>query len=243
MAKNNYILNELREISPHLADIPRVNILTVPKGYFDNLAEKICLNSLLHQQETKEYFTQERPGVPVGYFENLSFSILSKIKEEENLDYSEVFPLLDSLKNKNIFQVPDGYFDGLSEQIIAKTRVKEPAKVISLSGNKWWKSAAAAMIAGIMLISSFFIFNSRGNHVSQYLAASQQYQTSSQIEDGIASLNDDDIVKYLETHGNITDNEMLLDNIDTDALPAELDYLIDDNALDKYLNKINNNQK
>ena len=243
MTKNNDILNELREISPLLAHIPKVNIQTVPIGYFDKLEERICINSLLHQSETKEYFNEKKPGVPSGYFENLSNSILSKIKEVENADSGEVFPLLENLKNKNVFTVPDGYFDGLSEQIVARAIVKKSAKVISISGNKWWKYAAAAMIAGIMLISGFFMFNSGGNEVSQYLAASQQYQTSSQIEDGIASLNEDDIVKYLETHGNITDNEMLLDNMDTDDLPAELDYLIDGNALNKYLDKINVDQK
>ena len=243
MEKNNDILNELREISPFLAEIPKVNIQTVPSGYFDNLEERICINSLLHQNDTKEYFNLEKPGVPAGYFDNLSDSILSKIKDMNKAELEEESPLLNSLRNKNVFKIPEGYFDNLSEQIINKTRVKEEAKVISIGGNKWWKYAAAAMIAGIMLISGLFIYNSESNQVSQYLAASQQYQTSSQIEDGIASLMDDDIVNYLKTHGNITDNEVLLDNIDTNALPAELDYLMDDNTLNEYLDKINNDQK
>lgn len=243
MQTNLEILNELREISPILAEIPKVNIQTVPAGYFNRLEERICINSLLHQNETKEYFNQEKPGVPSGYFETLSDSILSKIKEKESTESEETYPLLDSLKNKNVFKLPVGYFDELSEKVVAKARIKEPAKVISIGANKWWKYAAAAMIAGLMLISIFYIYNLGGNQVSQYLAASQQYQTPAQIEDGIASLMDDDIVKYLETHGNITDNEMLLDNIDTDVLPAELDYLIDDNTLNNYLDKINIDQK
>ena len=243
MQTNKEILNELREISPILAEIPKVNIQTVPAGYFDNLEVRICINSLLHQNETREYFKEEKPGVPPGYFENLSDSILSKIKEKESTESEEVFPLLDSLKNKNVFKVPEGYFDNLSECVIERARGKGNAKVVSFGANKWWKYAAAAIIAGLMLISVFYIYNLGGNQVSQYLAASQQYQTSAQIEDGIASLLDDDIVKYLETHGNITDNELLLDNIDTDALPAELDYLIDGNTLKKYLDKINNDQK
>ncbi len=243
MAKNIEIINELREISILLADIPKVNIQTLPKGYFDQLEERICINSLLHQNETKEYFNREMPGVPTEYFEKLSDSILLKIKEVESLNSGELFPLLDNLKNKNVFKVPNDYFDGLSEQITARTQLKKSAKVISISGNKWWKYAATAMIAGIMLIGGFFMLSPGDNQLARYLAASQQYQTSSEIEDGIASLNDDDIVKYLQTHGNITDNEMLLENIDTDALPAELDYLLDHNALNKYLDKINIDQK
>lgn len=243
MEKNNDILNELKEISPLLAEIPRVNVQSVPEGYFDNLAERLSIHSLLQQNETREYFILEKPGVPAGYFENLSGSILSKIKENNGEESEEKFPVLDSLKNKNVFTVPSAYFDELSEQIMAKIRLKEPAKVISIGTYKWWKYAAAAMIAGIMLISGLFIFNTGENQVAQYLAASQEYQTSAQIADGIASLMDDDIVNYLETHGNITDNQMLLDNIDTDVLPGELDYLIDDNTLNKYLEKINVDQK
>lgn len=243
MEKNNDILNELREISPVVADISRVNIQTVPTGYFDNLEERICINSLVHQNETREYFNQEKPGVPAGYFEDLSDSILSKIKRVDTSELEESFPLLESLKNKNVFKVPEGYFDQLSEQVIAKTGAKEGAKVISIGANKWWKYAAAAMIAGLMLISFFYIYNSGGNGVTHYLTATQQYQSSSQIADGIASLKDEDIVKYLETHGNITDNDLLLEYIDTDALPAELDYLTDDNTLEKYLEKINIDQK
>lgn len=243
MERNNEILKELREVSPLLADIPPTNIQTVPAGYFDNLEIRICINSLLHQNDSKEYFINEKPGVPTGYFEQLSDSILSKIKAEENSEQEENYPVLKSLKDKNVFKVPDGYFDDLSRQIIAKTSVKETSKIVSIGANKWWKYAAAAIIAGLMMISVFYIFNSGGNQISEYLAASQQYQTSSQIKEGIAKLKEDDIVNYLETHGNIIDNEMLLDQIDTDALPGVFDYLLDDNVLNNYLEKINIEQK
>ena len=243
MERNNEILKELREVSPLLADIPPTNIQTVPAGYFENLEIRICINSLLHQNDSKEYFINEKPGVPAGYFEQLSDSILSKIKKAENPKQEENFPILEKLRHKNVFKVPDGYFDNLSTQIVTKISIKETAKVVSIGAHKWWKYAAAAIIAGLMMISVFYIFNSGGNQISEYLAASQQYQTTSQIKEGIATLKEDDIINYLETHGNIIDNEMLLDQIDTDALPAEFEYLLDDNTLNNYLEKINVDQK
>ena len=100
---------------------------------------------------------------------------------------------------------------------------------------------AAALIAGIMLVGALFFFNLGSNRVSPYLAAAKQYQTSSQITEGIASLKAGDIISYLESHGNIIDNDVILNNIDTDGLPTEFDYLIDDNALNNYLDKININ--
>src|SRR5690606_27348483 len=145
-------------------------------------------------------FINEKPGVPAGYFEQLSDSILSKIKTAENPKQEENFPILERLRDKNVFKVPDGYFDNLSTQIVTKISAKETAKVVSIGAHKWWKYAAAAIIAGLMMISVFYIFNSGGNQISEYLVASQQYQTTSQIKEGMATLKEDDIVNYLETH-------------------------------------------
>lgn len=239
MEKNNQILNELKAISPILAEIPRVNIQTVPPGYFDNLEEKICIYSLLNQEDKEHSFKQNETGIPGGYFENLSDSILSKIKEVEEKEAEEDYPVLNSLKNINVFHVPAGYFESLSVTILSNIQPKEKGKVISITGRTWWKYIAAALFAGIMLVSALYLFNISDKNASPYMVAVKQYQTSSQIEEGIASLNDDDIISYLETHGNMADNDVLLKNINTNGLPAEVDYLIDDNALNNYLHKIN----
>ena len=240
MEKNNEILNELKAISPLLVEIPRVNVQSVPANYFDHLEKRISIYSLLNQEELKNVFVKGRSGIPTGYFENLSHSIISKIKENEA---EEDYPVLTSLKNSNVFHLPEGYFDHLSENILSKIHPKEKAKVISIRENVWWKYMAAALIAGIMLVSAFYFLTIGGKNASDYLAAAKQYQTSSEITEGIASLKDDDIISYLERHGNIIDNDVILNNIDTDGLPTEVDYLIDDNALNNYLDKININNE
>jgi hypothetical protein len=219
-----------------LAKIPRKNIQSVPFGYFDNLEGKISLYSLLNQQERKYSFVKEKAGIPSGYFENLPETILSKVRDEES---GENFTLLSSLKNNNVFQVPEGYFENLSDMILSSVQPAKKAKVISMTGRKWMKYAVAALIAGVMLLSSLYLFNLSGQNNSPYLAAARQYQTSAQIEAGIASLKDDEIVVYLETHGNIIDNDILLNNINTNELPSEVDYLIDGNTLNNFLEKIN----
>ncbi len=239
MEKNTEISNELKAISPLLAEIPRVNIQSVPPGYFESLGERITIYSLLNQEETEEDFKTIEAGVPAGYFENLSDSILSKVKTIAGEDVEEDYSVLNSLKNSNVFHVPKGYFENLSDTILSKMQQKEKTKVISITRKTWWKYMAAALIAGIMLVSAFYLFNLGGNNVSPYLAAAKEYQTSTQIAEGIASLNDDDIISYLETHGNITDNDAILNNIDTDRLPTEADYLFDNNTLNNFLNKIN----
>ncbi|MEO7316580.1 MAG: hypothetical protein ABIW47_15425 [Ginsengibacter sp.] len=242
MEKNKEILNELKAISPLLVEISRENIQSVPAGYFDILEKRISIYSLLNQEETRNAFKKEgAAGIPDAYFENLPDSILSKVKEREEKEVEEEYPLLNSLKNIHVFQVPEGYFDNLSDDIRSNIQPKEKAKVISITGRVWWKYMAAALIAGIMLVGALFFFNLGSNRVSPYLAAAKQYQTSSQITEGIASLKAEDIISYLESHGNIIDNDVILNNIDTDGLPTEFDYLIDDNALNNYLDKININ--
>lgn len=239
MEKNTEILKELQEISPLLAEIPRRNIQSVPPGYFENLEGKISVYSILNQEEIKYAFVKEKAGIPSGYFENLAETILSKVRTEEGKDQEDNYSLLNSLKNRNVFQVPEGYFENLSSVILSSVQPREKAKVISMTGKKWWKYAVAALIAGIMLVSTLYLFNLSHKNNSPYLAAAKQYQTKAQIEAGIASLKDDDIVIYLETHGNIIDNDILLNNINTSELPAEVDYLIDDNTLNNFLEKIN----
>ena len=59
------ILNELRELSPTLAAIKKVNVFTVPAGYFEYLAADILMGI------EKEYgFSKHKAAdVLVGYFD------------------------------------------------------------------------------------------------------------------------------------------------------------------------------
>ncbi len=120
------ILNELKELSPLLAGLEKVNVFTVPIGYFERLQEDILmgvkvetgvlLNSIINQTSMQ---------VPQGYFESLSDNILNKIKTEEAATVNELSPMLHSIKNKNTFTVPQGYFESLSANILGKIKEGE----------------------------------------------------------------------------------------------------------------------
>ena len=250
MNEKNDISDELREISPVLASIKKINVFTVPENYFDNLAEKITVYSFLNQKKKPE--VQNIQQVPEGYFNTLSDQILSKIKSEEARNASEefdkLFPVLFSLKDKNVFKVPDGYFDNLSENILKKAS-QPAAKVVSISNAKsWWRYAAAAVVTAAIAITSLQIFNSQGieknsatlasNQLPDYIKTSFQYKTPQQLDEGIASLSADEIANYLEKTGSIMDNELLIKDVNETQLPAETDYLSDENTLNNYLNSL-----
>ena len=243
MNQSNEIIQELQDISPLLAQMQKVNVFEVPDRYFTGLAEKIATRVLLNQNDILNFNKKSTQQVPEGYFDSLSEAILLKIKKEESENNEEElersFPVLYSLKNKNVFNVPQNYFEGVSHQIINKIQSHQPAKIISMKA-RWWKYAAAAIITGVVAIGSLQLFNSQknSNPIPSYVESSFQYKTPTQIDEGIASLSDDEIVKYLEKYGSIMDNDLLIKDVDVKELPATEDYLIDENTLNNYLEKI-----
>ncbi|HET7119230.1 MAG TPA: hypothetical protein VFI29_22235 [Hanamia sp.] len=249
MEKALEILKELQNISPSLAEIVKVNVFHVPDHYFEEIPNKVLTTVFLHQDEK---ITDQK--VPEGYFDDLSNKILARIRNS-NIESAEdeiraISPILFSIKDKNVFTVPENYFENLKGKIIDKLSDRE-AKVISISsGRKWWKYAAAAVVAGGITIGSWQIFNNRSTtengdkvlttsaKIPDYIKLSFQYKTPEQLENGIASLSNNEIATYLEKHGNIMDDDILANDIDPNELPDTKDYLMNDNTLNNFLNAI-----
>jgi major membrane immunogen (membrane-anchored lipoprotein) len=125
------ILNELNGLSPVLAGAQKVNVFTVPNGYFEKLAANILLDvkaeegSLINSISGRPVSAE----VPKGYFESLAATILSKIKEEESVatELKGLSPILHSIESKNVFSVPLGYFKSLHSVIVSKKNKEETA--------------------------------------------------------------------------------------------------------------------
>lgn len=248
MEKTSEILNELKAISPLLANIDKKNVFEVPEDYFKLLDKKILTTVLLTDSKNNEI-----QKVPEGYFEGLSDKILSAIKKEDAKDeIRNNHPVLFSLKDKNTFTAPEHYFENFSDTILAKIKTKK-AKIISINSfTRWQKYAAAAVIAGIITIGSFQILKKSGSdnagqisfasaNVPDYIKLSLQYKTPGQLDNGIASLSDADIINYLQQHGNVLDDDLISNNIDTTELPDATDYLINDSTLNNFLKMDNAN--
>src|SRR5688572_4837382 len=109
METNSEILNELNALSPTLAGMRNVNVFSVPTGYFDSISDTViaCLNVGEPAQN------QDERDVPAGYFDNLAGSVLNRIRAAEGSleDNEKVSPVLASLRDRNVFEVPNGYFE------------------------------------------------------------------------------------------------------------------------------------
>ena len=136
MENKDNILTELKAICPALFAAQRVNVFTVPDGYFNNLSNVIIetISSTTYISDDASFNTELK--MPKGYFDDLANNILQKINtlqsaaandtDEENSD------LLIELSKENILEVPVDYFDSVSKNILAKINRQESNTVTEL---------------------------------------------------------------------------------------------------------------
>ncbi|MEP7237307.1 MAG: hypothetical protein ABI685_05570 [Ferruginibacter sp.] len=283
------ILNELKALSPTLAAIEKVNVFTVPAGYFEHLATGILMGVEDEIGAGSNVSTvSSLTDVPAGYFDTLATSILAKIKAAGNEDAitetGALSPQLFSIKNESTFEVPQGYFDSLADSILAKiktadsedaaaeiralspmlysiqnenifevpqdyfadlsndilNKVKPQPKVVTMQrrSNNFFKYAVAAAFTGLMALS-VFKFTGKTHEktvLPDYVTAGLQVQD---VDQELAKISNADIVKYLEAEGTDVKAAIVANSVDENELPTQEDYLLDDKALDKYLNSIN----
>jgi len=119
METKNDLLNELESLSPLIAAMDKVNVFTVPPGYFDSLSYTVlaCVNE--EQDPTANHSATINSTIPEGYFDQLATSILDKIKNEKTAkeETEALSPLLSSLQHHQVFEVTTGYFDQLTIDI------------------------------------------------------------------------------------------------------------------------------
>ena len=244
MENNNDILNELRELSPLLASIDRINVFSVPDGYFEHLSADVLMGIRLENGIGTDDFDSLSADVPVGYFDTLADTILLKIKTQDEADSASeiraLSPMLYSIQNENVFEVPSGYFKNLSNNILDK--VKPQPKVIKMQRRSsiFFKYAVAAAFTGVMALGvfKFTASDDKATELPAYVTAGLQVED---VDQELAKIPDADIMQYLEANGTDVKAAMVANSTDKNELPSQEEYLLDDNTLDNYLNSINLN--
>lgn len=241
MESTNDIWNELKELSPVVAAIGKQNVFRVPEGYFTRLSEDI-LAGVGHEGGAPLNITSmtNAEDVPQGYFENLADSILSRIKSETAMDELRTLsPMLYSIQNENVFEVPQGYFEGLGNEVLNKVKPQQ-AKVVTMRRRTAtiFKYAVAAAFTGVMALGVFkFTGNKKTDlELPQYVIDGMKVKD---VDQELSKLSDDAIMKYLEASGSDVKTALVANSVDANELPSEEEYLLDEQALDKYLNSIN----
>ncbi len=241
------ILNELKELSPVLAGMEKLNVFTVPDGYFASLSGDI-LASLKGEDNSliNSFAGQSSFEVPQGYFDGLADSILNKIRSQnaENAsgELRALSPMLYSIQGENVFEVPQRYFDSLTDTILARVK-PEQTKVVTMRmrSSSFVKYAVAAAFTGVMALGVFKFTNTGKDNTDSVIALGIQIANENKFDEELAKITDADIVKYLEATGSDVNAAVIANSVDENELPSQEEYLMDEKALDKYLNSININ--
>lgn len=244
MESRNDILNELQELSPVVAAIEKVNVFRVPNGYFEHLSADIMAgieteNGINNQQSSISLFSE----APEGYFESFADHVLSKIRslttEDASAELRALSPMLYSVQNENVFEVPKGYFERLSDDVLDKVKPKHQKLIVMGKRTRtFFKYAVAAAFTGVMALGVFkFTGTSKGfAELPDYVKIGLNIKD---VDQELAKISETDIVNYLEANGSDVKAMIVANSVDENELPTQEDYLLDENALDKYLNSIN----
>jgi hypothetical protein len=181
MTQKENILQELKELKSSLATVTPQNVYTVPVGYFDGLAAQVlsrikaleaknAVEELGYLSSSLSNISRQMPNaVPAGYFEGLAEKVMQLIRESSDYLQKESFgqtakeeletlsPLLSGLKKTMPYSVPQGYFENLAE------KRDKPAKLVSITKNKWFRYAAAAVVTGVIVLAGSVYLNFRNS--------------------------------------------------------------------------------
>ncbi len=239
------ILNELKELSPMLASISKANVYTLPNGYFDTLTDELLTTSKVENHSFGKSNTYRTPD---GYFDDLATNILSKINEEEcTKEYTST--LLKSIGNKNVYYVPTGYFENITTNIVAKAIKANETKVVTMKRNSnWLKYAAAAVFASVVTFGALKLFNTKPDVIPNNAALDKSFTPEKiasinaiDVEKEMDALSDESIINYLQQNTQESDNDVAASFVNENELPNEIDYLLDENTLDDFLNNTKSN--
>lgn len=168
MTQRDNILQELNELQSTLTNVSSQNVYQAPAGYFDNLADHVLnrVKALETENATEELnylspllssISKKLPySVPSGFFEELDEMIIHAVKDDSGMltsaeELETLSPLLSSLKKEMPYSIPEGYF----ENINAAPVIQPQAKVVSITRQKWFRYAAAAVITGFIVTAGF----------------------------------------------------------------------------------------
>ncbi|MBL7741292.1 MAG: hypothetical protein JNK14_18860 [Chitinophagaceae bacterium] len=169
---------ELRYLTSVFTGNTKDSVYILPEGYFEGLAEQVlrrikaleskdAVEELSHLSPLLSSISKDTPyAVPGGYFQKLETEagVVKDTDENAAEELETLSPLLSGLKKEMPYSVPQGYFDSLGKAG-NEGAVKPAAKIVSISitKQKWFRYAAAAVVISFVAFSGLLIFKKPGS--------------------------------------------------------------------------------
>jgi hypothetical protein len=229
MQHSKQILTELMEIAPVLAAAQKVDVYEVPSNYFETFTANLLPLIIDEHIDVLSGVQQQMGTVPPGYFENLAENILSKIKVQ-----NETYEVLEKIGNKNVYNAPQNYFKTLPTEMVSK--VSSGAKVVGITKrSSWFKYAAAASVA-LVLAFGIYKFTNDNKQIDAITEQGIAIANNNKFDEEFTKVLEEDIIQYLEKDVSDATISLVANAIDEKELPSQEDYLLDEKALDNFLN-------
>lgn len=216
MENKNDIQTELEMLSTTVASIPKVAVYAVPEGYFDFC----CLETLKIVAQIPNGYT-----VSENYFQQFSDSLFAEIEKSSSTKFS----------TSNPYEIPENYFNQLTTTTLAEIKTNQR------------KSTVRRYILRLSVAAVVVVFLGFG---IQLLTSKKTSEPTTSIVNNtdkdeaiFNQINETDFVQYLTENGHDVDAALVATLTDEQTLPAEEDYILDNNRLETYLEEININPK
>jgi hypothetical protein len=246
MTHNNAILQELENLGPSLIPLQKIQVYSVPEGFFAGSSEQVLTRVRMENSQILPS-PVDVMSVPEGYFQHFADSVLKKIKTEGDIsaaeEIKELSPALSAAGNDNVFTVPFSYFRDLPDQL-AKHVNQAPAKVVVMkTRSSFARYAAAAVITGLLGLTTFSLFNNKSENETvnatalAMVDAKKIIQTNS-FDRVMETVSDEEIVGFLQSEGQDVEAALVASSMDSKELPSADDYIINENTLNNYLKSL-----
>lgn len=181
MSSRTTILNELRSLDSNLP-VTVSPPFSVPEGYFENLAASVLAKVKTGEAVTPEAELSGLSPLLAGISKEMPYSVpsfyfIANLQAPPASRTEAATPLLSAVGKELPYAVPANYFDDLPGLMLGQ--VNEPkTKVVPLFRRRWMQTAAAAMVAGSLIVGGLQIFK---NKPAQDKAATTTVDTASTL--------------------------------------------------------------
>ncbi len=230
------ILKELREITPQLASLEKVNAYSLPDNYFANFT-----NMMLEQVkpvDAKQELGALAPSllrlqkpvnaeVPAVYFSDFSSRILQQVRADEVAkELAVIAPKLSALNKANVIEAPAGYFSSFAERVLGDVTAQTQAQP---AGPDKWIEGLNIFLDGIInaIFKPKYTLAFAGMATTLILGVLMfvKVQQCDDLDCKFAQLSTEDINNYLDKRSDAYSDEVFEMNLDGKGLNENVNSL------------------
>ena len=189
------------------------------------------MSSKIADIENKECFK-----LPNGYFDTFSNTVLEEISRQEyNNNAKEISPDIHSHRiADDLLFVPNNYFQVLPQLVLdsLKNHIEKKSRFYH------WIEYRVAAAATVIFFLGLIIYYNVIQPSTKYNNAKIHHSQVISIQHEIDQLNDIDAIEYLKENGHDVNAALVASLTESANLPEAVDYLKDEQTLNKCINKL-----